>query len=439
MRETTGTKQTSPWADGTRPEPKRSATVTAALLLAVSSAAVPLSLVKPWVGIGLWAVMLIGCAVLLRAMRVGVTLTLVASVASLLFTGTYLFAGTLAAALAVGTFAGAFLMTSLKKPYLACLIPLVSVGVTAIFTRDWLFLLATLSLLPAGALTAFATRRGMGRTTVICYGAAGLLAAALLLVGLAIARTDAGLSLETVQGLLDTWKGKLLAERMEMRDELLAMLERAYENAGSGNTQSAQSVLEAYRQMMSDASLEAGLTSLFNVLPGAVVAIALIASYLGQLLLLEGYDAAGMRAVITPESEFLVMSLPAAVIWTVSTVAGLMFDTSYAVPVVTMENLSLILTPGFCAVGWHALMKFFRAVPARSRWVLVMPAAALACCALSSVFWILAAYGAYATVLSAIRRAIIRRGGTPPANGGTGDSGDTGDSDGSDDESDPFR
>lgn len=434
MRETTGMNQTSPWANGVRPVPRRSALVLSALLFAASSAAVPLSLVKPWVGVGLWAVMLIGCAVLFRAMRVGITLTLIASVSCLLLAGSYLFAGTLATALAVGTFAGAFLMTALKKPYLACLIPLVSAGVTAIFTRDWLFLLAALSLLPAAALTAFATRRGMGRTTVICYGAAGLLFAALLLTGLAIARTDAGLSLETVQELLDTWKGKLLAERMEMRDELLSMLERAYENAGTGNTQSVQTVLNSYRQLLSDASLEASLTSVFNVLPGAAVAIALVAAYLGQLLLLEGYDAAGMRAVIMPESEFLVMSLPAAIIWTVCSVVGLIFDTSYAVPVVTMENLSLILTPGFCAVGWHALTKFFRSVPARGRWILLLPAAALVCCASGSVLWILAAYGAYATVLSTIRRAILRRGGTPPANGGNNGGDDSGN-----DESDPFR
>lgn len=423
MTETTGTEQK-------HEAERRPAQILAALLLAIASAAVPLSLVKPWVGMALWAVMLAGCAVLFRAWRAGITLTLLGSAACLLLSGSYLFAGTMAAALAVGTFAGAFLMTTLKKPYVACLIPLLSAGVTAIFTRDWLFLLAALSLLPAGALTAFATKRGMGRTAIICYGAAGLLAAALLLMALAVARTEAGLSLETVRGLLDGWRGKLLAERIEMRDELLAMLERAYQNAGAGNIQSAQAMLDSYRRLLSDASLEADLTSLFNVLPGAAVAIALIAAYLGQLLLLEGYRAAGMAAAITPENEFLVMSLPAAILWTVCMIVSLIGDGSYAIPIVTMQNLALILTPGFCAVGWHTLTRFFRSVPARGRWILILPAVALVCCASTSVFWILAAYGAYATVLSAMRRAVLRRRGDPPTGGSD---------DGDQDDNNPFH
>lgn len=420
MTGTTGTEYSQPRQAEGRPQPKRSALALAALLLAVASAAVPLSLVKPWVGMGLWAVMLIGCVVLLRAMRVGVTLTLIASVAALALSGTYLFAGTLAAALCVGTFAGAFLMTTLKKPWLACLIPLVSVGVTAIFTRDWLFLLAALSLLPAGALTAFATRRGMGRTSVICYGAAGLLAAALLLCGLAVARTEAGLSVETVRELFDGWKAKMLAERIEMRDELLTMLERLYANSLPTAGTSAEKMLDSYRQLLSDANLEASLTALFNVIPGLAVTIALIAAYLGQLLLLEGCDAAGARGCIKPESEFLVVSLPAAILWTVCLVISLVTE-SATVASITAENLFLALTPGLCAVGWHTLMRFFRAVPAQGRWILILPAAAVVCCASTSAFYILAAYGAYGTVLSAVRRAMLRRGNPDPPDDGSDD------------------
>ncbi len=427
MTETTGTEQ------------KQAAQITAALLLTVASAAVPLSLTKPWVGMALWAAMLVGCVVLFRAWRVGVTLTLIGSTACLLLSGSYLFAGTLAAALAVGTFAGAFLMTTMEKPYLACVFPLLSVGVTAIFTRDWLFMLAALSLLPAAALTAFATKRRMGRTAIICYGAAGLLAAALLLTALAVARTEAGLSLETVRGMLDSWREKMLAERIEMRDELLAMLERAYQNAGAGNTQSVQSMLDSYKRLLSDANLEADLISVFNVLPGAVVAIALIAAYLGQLLLLEGYRAAGMNAAITPENEFLVMSLPAAIIWTVCMIVSLIGDGSYAVPIVTMQNLAIILTPGLCAVGWHTLTRFFRSVPARGRGILILPGVALVCCASTSVFWILAAYGAYATVLSAMRRAVLRRRGDPPTGGSNGGNGNDGNDGNSGDDGNPFR
>lgn len=402
----------------------------AAVLFALASGTVPIALVKPWVGMGLWATMLIGCVVLFRRMRLGVTLTLVASVAAFLLSGSYLFVGPLATALAVGTFSGAFLMTSLEKPYLACLGPLLATAVTAAFTQDPLLIVAALALLPAAALTAFATKRGMGRTSVICFGAGGLLGAALILFVVALARTEAGFSVETVQALLDEWKASLLADRMEMRDGLLAMLERAYENSGTAGTQSAQTMMDYYRRLMSDAVLESDLTRMFNVLPGAVAAIALIAAYLGQRLLLDGYDAAGMRSRITPESEFLVLSLPAAVIYVVCLILSLIFDTSYAVPVVTAENLLLILTPGLCAVGWGALTRFYRSVPPRGRGVLIVPAIALLCCASSSVFYVLAAYGAYTTIFSAVRRAILRRGGpNPPDDGPFG---------GGDDDGNPF-
>lgn len=398
-------------------EPKRAVLILAGLLFAVASAAVPLSLTKPWVGMVLWAVMLIGCIVLLRAVRAGVVLTLIASAAALFLTGTYLFAGTLTAALCVGTFAGALLLTVTKKPYWVCLIPLVSAGVTAAFTRDWLFLLSALSLLPAAALTAFATRRGMSRTSVICCGAAGLLAAALILTGAAIARTGAGLSVETVRALFDTWKAKLLAEQIEMRDALLASLEKLYENNLPAGATSADKVLDTYRQLLSNANLEASLTQVFNVIPGAAIAAALIAAYLGQLLLLEGCDAAGMRSVIKPESEFLVISLPAAVIWIVCLILSIVTEGT-TVASVTAANLLLMLTPGLCAVGWHTLMRFLRSIPPQGRWIFILPAVTVACCASASVFYVLAAYGAYATILSFVRRAMLRGGSSDPPGGG---------------------
>lgn len=413
---------------GQSPRCGRFALIVAALLLAVASAAVPLSLCKPWIGMVLWGVMIVGCAVLLRAMRVGVTLTLLGSGLCLLLTGTYLFAGTLAAALAVGTFACAFLMMSVERPYLVCLIPLAAFGVTAIFTRDPLLWLAALSLLPAGALTAFAMKRKVARTGVIACGAAGLLFSALLLIGLAIARTEAGLSLETVRGLLDDWHARLLGERIAMRDELLAALEQMYAETGTtGNAQAMQTMLDSYRQMFSDASLSASLTEMFDLLPGVAVAVALIASYLGQLLLLEGCEATGMRSAVAPESEFFVMSLPATVIWIVASVISLIADSSSSVAVITAQNLSLILLPGFCAAGWYTLARAMRSIPPRGRWSLILPSAALLCCASTSLFWVLGVYGAYATAAAAIRRAILRR--NAPPSGGNGDGGD-GDGDG---------
>ena len=280
----------------------------------------------------------------------------------------------------------------------------------------------------------------MGRTSIICFGAGGLLGAALIFFAIALARTEAGFSIETVQSLLDTWKAAMLADRMEMRDAMLEMLERAYENSGAAGTQSAESMMDYYRRLMSDAALESELTRIFNVLPGAVAAVALIEAFLGQGLLLNGYDAAGMRSLVTLESEFLVLSLPAAIVYVVCMILSLIFDTSYAVPVVTAENLLVILTPGLCAVGWGALARFYRSVPPRGRGALIVPAIALLCCAYSSVFYVLAAYGAYATIFSAVRRAILRRGGPNPPAGGPfdGDNSGSGDDDNDSGGGNPF-
>ncbi|HBF15165.1 MAG TPA: hypothetical protein DDW30_05705 [Clostridiales bacterium] len=406
--------------------------VLAAILFAIASITVPVSLTKPWVGMGLWAAMLVGSVVLLRRMRLGVTLTLLVSLAAFLLSGAYLFVGPLVTALAVGTFAGAFLMTSLEKPYLACLSPLLATAVAVAFTQDPLLIVSALALLPAAALTAFATKRKMGRSSIICFGAGGLLGTALILFAVALARTEAGFSIETVRSLLDTWKAAVLADQIEMRNALLEMLERAYENSGAAGTQSAQTMMDYYRRLMSDAALESELTRIFNVLPGAVAAAALIAAFLGQRLLLDSYDAAGMRSLVTPESEFLVLSLPAAITYVVCLILQLIFDTSYAVPVVTAENLLVILTPGLCAVGWGALTRFYRSVPPRGRGALIVPAIALLCCASSSILYVLAAYGAYATIFSAVRRAILRRGGPNPPAGGPFDGGNGGDDDSND-------
>lgn len=246
-------------------------------------------------------------------------------------------------------------------------------------------------------------------------------------MGLAVARTEAGLSLETVRGLLDGWHARLLGERIAMRDELLAAFEQMYAETGTaGNAQAMQTMLDSYRQMFSDANLSASLTELFDLLPGVAVAIALVASYLGQLLLLEGCEASGMRSAVAPESEFFVMSLPATVIWIVASLISLIADGSASsVAVITAENLSLILLPGFCAAGWYTLARAMRSIPARGRWTLILPAAAIVCCASTSVFWVLGVYGAYATATAAIRRAILRRNAPPPSGGnGDGEDGD---------------
>lgn len=133
-----------------------------------------------------------------------------------------------------------------------------------------------------------------------------------------------------------------------------------------------------------------------------------------------------MRSAVAPESEFFVMSLPATVIWIVASLISLIADGSASsVAVITAENLSLILLPGFCAAGWYTLARAMRSIPARGRWTLILPAAAIVCCASTSVFWVLGVYGAYATATAAIRRAILRRNAPPPSGGnGDGEDGD---------------
>lgn len=63
-------------------------------------------------------------------------------------------------------------------------------------------------------------------------------------------------------------------------------------------------------------------------------------------------------------------------------------------------------------------MRFLRSIPPQGRWIFILPAVTVACCASASVFYVLAAYGAYATILSFVRRAMLRGGSSDPPGGG---------------------
>lgn len=404
----------NPWdAIASRAIPPKGIRILSAILYVLACASVPLSFYNEWIALGACVLLSLGSFALTKRAKGGAWMTFALAVlayvlpSALFEDSSWLISvSALISALCVGVFAGSFLQTCTRLYWLPPILAALGAGIAFFVTRDWLLAVAALILLPASVLLSVATVRGSYRVTAICFATAGLLVGAVVLFLLWILRTAGTVSVEAVRGVLDGWRNTAVEVQVLIREEYLAGIARMIEENPSWSAEQleyANSIVTSVRTVMSDEMLINSTAKIFNMLPAAVFIACAVPAFLAQKMLCGAYDSNGMRAVLTPESEFFTMSVPAAVIYVISAFVMLGFSSSLSTVVTVADNLCLMLMPGFLVLAVYQFRKrFISARRGRLGWILFI---AIALCCLSVTAIPLAAlYGAYLRLFSAFRR-----------------------------------
>lgn len=409
----------NPWDDfASRTKPSRGNLILAAILFALGSAAVPLSFYNEWIALAAILVLNLGAFYLTKRAKGGAWMTfalavLVYALPSALFVDAswLISVSALVSAVCVGVLAGSFLQTCTRLYWLPPFLSALAAGVAFAISRSWLVAASAVILLPAVILLSVATVRGAYRTTAICCATAGLLVGVIGLFLLWILKSQGAVSLDAVRGILDGWQKTALDVQIAVREEYLAEIARMIEQNPTWTAEQieyANTLTTSVRTVMSDEALLNATAKLFNLIPAALFILCAIPSFLAQKMLNGAYDSNGMRAVVTPESEFFTMSVPAAILYTVSAFVMLGFTASLNVFVTVADNLCLMLMPGFLLLA----IRNFRArfIAARSgRLALIIFVAVALCCLSFMAIPIAALYGAYLRLFSAFHRRMAEK------------------------------
>ncbi len=394
----TAPKFDNPWNDRSKfePMPKGRTALQMALLL-FGTLALPLNLFHEAVA-PIVLLLLFGYVIVAVRTPATVLSVLLSAVLPVLFTGTFA-SGALMLACIVSVACGTWLLTVYKNAYWTLILPVASFGIAFAITGDWMLSAAALFPIPAIVLLRIAVLKGEKRTTAICFAEGGLLLSLAILIGIWLYTACGSLDRTAIAEYINSLRQELLQALMSVRDVLLENLR----TAGEGNP-------EAYERLtasMSDASLKGIVQQLFNLLPAFAVILCSIIAYEAQMLLNFTYRFTGMKQVVTPVSFVFTMSIPAAVLYVVSLLVSV-FSTSPSLAVALMENLCLMLLPGFLLLGFGAVLTSLAAMKRNGGGMLLIVVFALLCCCSSSALYLLALWGANMVLTAPLRRRMMQ-------------------------------
>ena len=392
----------NPWADrSTLPAVELRNCLFAAVACLICALALPFSLnatVAP-----LLAALLFACVVFFARTRAPVTLTLIpALLISLLLgiSGAVMFLAAL-----VGTAVTAYLITVLKRGCLTTAIPLVAFAVALAVTRDWRVSLLALAFLPAAILLAVATLLGKKRTTAICFAIGGFLISLLTIILIALYLTQGKIDRAAVTASVDSLRELFIGEMQKMRDLLMQETSKAVVDAQTQAT---------YDQLMQDFSGDEVYklsVQLFDTVLGIIPALAAILcavlAFEAQSLLNTIYGNFGFSEVLTIEATEFTMSGVSAVLYAASFFLTLFVSESAMVGAV-LQNVALILLPGFCVIGVQDIARLLSRMRGNSKFFFVLMVGAMLCFgAGGGLLYALAMWGAYGALMRRIRARML--------------------------------
>ena len=407
----------NPWKDfAALNKPSRSTLTVAANLFGVASLAVPLSFYHDSIAIACWILLIFGCARLTRRQRNSTLLVIGASLLAAMLPGAlfpvngmfYPALGALTAAACVGIAVGSFFQTATRRFYVLIFAGATAAVVVYLVTDSLAMAAAALSLLPAVLLLSAATNMGEGCTSAICFAAAGLLLSCGVGAAVWLWRTQGSIQTETVNTVVNGWKELFIQNQIASRQEMLVMIEEvklSQQELTAGMLEYLNNIKEQLLNTMSDQMIRASVQQTFSMLPSIVVVACSIASFLAQRLLNGCYLTSGMDQVVTPESELLTVSLPAAVLYLIG-IMGVAFTESFTLVSVAACNLCVILLPILCMEAFRGFKRIFRPNPQRRRrpvlWILLL----LLLFSTSGILYLIAGFGACERIYRALRRML---------------------------------
>ncbi len=392
--------------------------IPATVLLALSCLSLSLSAepIVPWI---LGVILALGALYLTRKRFFGTVLLFAVAGFLLPETAWGASVGLLLLAMTAGIFLTAYLLTVTGRPYLSLIVSALMFAASWIVTRSPAT--ASLSFLPVlpGLLLGLATLLQERRTVAVAYGIVGCLVP---LTGVVIwyLSTTGGLSSEHLQALIGGWKEQTYATWTEQAEVMLKAVRMTVTNS----TQ-----LSALDQMLGEETIRTYVNSVFNLMPALILIVCEFCAFFGQKMLTSAYLSNNLKRVVGLENEFFGVGLVTALVWAFSLVMSFFGTPTSNLFFAVTENIRYFLLAPLCIVGVRAfLLTFFRRRGGPSPFFGVLWLALL-CCSPDSALSLLALFGVYETIGSAVKRAIDRKkqypgGGTNPPGGYDDDDND---------------
>ena len=392
----------------------------AAILFFLASATIPVAVYNENAAIVLWSLLIAVGFFFTRSSRGLIGLTVGVSMLGAILPGIFLpvdslyypVVGAIVAAMCVGVSAGAYFQTVTRLFWVLPILSALGAVGAYLLTEQWLLAVMALALLPATVALAVATNMGEGCTSAICYGVGGFLVSAVVLILLWIRQTYGALSVELFQSLPAQWKADFVAARIQSRETMMAMIDQQLasgEGLSAEVVESYEALKQSFASLMSDDVIRTSVEALFRLLPAFLFLGCSIPAFLGQRMLNAAYNTNGMSRVVTAEAEFFTMSLPSAVIYSVSLflfmlpVKGMDFVSMVA------GNLSLILLPGMLVIGFRSFKQLLGSKGTRSRRWITLLVIVMLLLATSGMLYLGGFFGAYVRIMQAVRRAIKKK------------------------------
>lgn len=296
-------------------------------------------------------------------------------------------AAALPIALLCGIAYGAFLLVNVRSLWMAA-VPLSAFVLSLLITGNWWKAMLSLVGLPAALMLAYSLRRGTQRVRTICHLAIALaIPLALLAIGCLLVHLSAG----TVADL----SSAVTLARQALAERLAAWETGVGENAG-------RVVLEGMEFALA--------ATLFNILPGVVIALLAVFSYMTDLVCLTLFRTYE-RDEYLPHHVFVsVISLPAALVFLTvhllvpSVVSGVGLEAQFAT--VVAENIYLALFPAMILAGSLRLLRTVLFSPRRGMWMII--AILLLAISPGTALTVLALIGALSVLWGVLRRRLPR-------------------------------
>lgn len=390
----------NPWSDrASFPVVSKKHIVLAALACLVCALALPLC-TNEWISLGVLAVLFAYVAVAVRS-PISVTVVLITAVVAVMLGGSFA-VGAVFLSLTVGTAVGAYLMTVLRGPYLTVLLPAAAVGISVALGVELRVALLALVFVPASLLLSFATLKGRDRTEAICYTAAGLLLSLVAILLVLIYLSYGNLGRNAIIGYFDTLRNGAIGTLASFRNELLSGMSGAVQDAAT------KEAYDRFAMLLSDEMIGDVVSMVINILPAMAVIVCSVIAYEAQGMLNAVYYNTGLRQVVTPASRYFTMSVVSAVIYAVTFILTLLIPSSSMASAV-VQNISLILLPGFCVLGVQGILLSLARARGGMRVFLLLFFGSMLCCYTGGALYILAMWGAYGRVMDALHRKMLEK------------------------------
>lgn len=309
--------------------------------------------------------------------------------------------GAVVLSLIVGTASCTWLITTMRLPILAILLPVLAGGVSYLWISDLRICLLALSFLPASLLLAYATLRSKTRASAICYGVVGLLISALILLGVIIWQECGSLSRDVIMTWVTNLREGLIADFIAAREDVLRI---ALEEGIDQNS----TWVKLLTETLNDEAVRKTVEQTFYLMPAMAVVFCSVVAFEAQMLLNCFYRTAGLGVVLTKEATFFTMSLTSAILYSITFLLRIFLPVT-SLAGATVQNISMILMPGLCVVGVIATLPMLARSNGSAKTFLLLMLAFMICCYPGGALYILAMWGAYTVVTHYLRTKMIQK------------------------------